>query len=399
MRIALFPALLTFIITCFSGCSSSDKQPYSYPSQNISGQLPHLITNKTDDALYLSWVEKIDDSTYFYFSEWSTDRWSDPILISKGTDWFVNWADYPMISVNQSGAMQAHYLQKSSSGTYSYNVKLVQSENGVDWIELGAIHNDGTPTEHGFVSHIVRPDSTYQVAWLDGRQTNASHEGHSHGGGAMTLRTALVDPNGKISERTELDNRTCDCCQTTGTWTDQGAVIAYRDRSDLEIRDIYVVRQTPEGWSEPKPVWNDGWQIEGCPVNGPRITSKGNQVAIAWYTAAQNKPTVKVSFSQDAGENFGEPVVLDSDNPIGRVDIVSLDENRVAVSWLAGDGSIQLAIYDQLKGLVSKQGIASSSIERSAGFPQLEKLNQSLLLAWTVSDSLGYSIRTQQIPL
>ena len=76
------------------------------------------------------------------------------------------------------------------------------------------------------------------------------------------------------------------------------------------------------------------WEIAGCPVNGPRADAIGNNLGIAWFAAPDNKPEVKVIFSDDGGASFGDPIIIDKKYPIGRVDLVMLDHERAMVSWL-----------------------------------------------------------------
>ena len=52
-------------------------------------------------------------------------------------------------------------------------------------------------------------------------------------------------------------------------------------------------------WTSPKTIFNDQWKIAGCPVNGPRITAYGKQVAVAWFSAPNDVPQVKIIFSNE----------------------------------------------------------------------------------------------------
>ena len=106
--------------------------------------------------------------------------------------------------------------------------------------------------------------------------------------------------------------------------TDEGVVLAYRDHSAMEIRDIAVIRQTPSGWSESTVVHDDRWKIAGCPVNGPSLAADGQRVALAWFTQAQDQPRVKLALSEDGGRSFGEPIILPDEDPLGRVSVQTL---------------------------------------------------------------------------
>jgi len=271
----------------------------------------------------LSWVEYLNDTTdALVFSKLENEKWSTPKTIATGSDWFVNWADFPsLVAYEDEGkTLAAHWLQKRAEGTYDYDVHIAQSKDGGDtWSSSFIPHRDSIAAEHGFVSMLPTSDNKIFATWLDGRNTKGEgHEEDSHGHGhhgAMTLRTAVFDENGKLSEEAELDNRICDCCQTSAAMTDDGVIVAYRDRSEKEIRDISIVRKVNGKWTTPKPVFNDNWLIAGCPVNGPALAANGKNVAIAWFTMSEEKPQVKVAFSDDSGANFSEPIRIDEGNP------------------------------------------------------------------------------------
>ena len=71
----------------------------------------------------------------------------------SGTDWFVNWADVPSVVRLADRTLAAHWLQKSGSDTYAYDVRLSFSrDDGNTWTPSITPHHDGTKTEHGFAS-------------------------------------------------------------------------------------------------------------------------------------------------------------------------------------------------------------------------------------------------------
>src|SRR5690606_26548775 len=173
------------------------------------------------------------------------------------------------------------------------------------------VNDDGTPTEHGFVSLWPDRDDGVAIAWLDGRamQPEAGHA--NHGGGMMTLRTARFDAALARSDERELDASVCDCCQTASAATDRGRLLVYRDRSADEIRDIYATREGSEGWTDPRRVHTDDWTMPACPVNGPAVDARGHDAIVGWYTAAGDTPRVLVARSTDAGDSFGPVLELD----------------------------------------------------------------------------------------
>lgn len=359
----------------------------------IGGE-PNLHISK-DGQAFLSWVEYLNDTTdVLAFSTLETSTWSAPKIIAKGSNWFVNWADFPSLVTanNNPNHLAVHWLQKSATGTYDYDVRIAQSlDGGKKWSPSFIPHTDGISAEHGFVSMIPIEEDKIFATWLDGRYTKTENhsDGHDHEGqgGAMTLRGAFFDKQGTLTGDIELDNKVCDCCSTSAAYTKNGVIVVYRDRSAEEIRDISVVRQIGQDWTRPRNLHADNWEIAGCPVNGPKVIADGgNNVAVAWYTMAKNQPQVKVALSSDAGANFSEPIQIDDGNPLGRVDLI-FDNNSIIVSWLENIGdenaAIRLAKIQSDGQIVQKMTVTKTSPARSSGFPIMEKMGKQLLMAWT----------------
>lgn len=358
---------------------------------------PNLFAAE-DGTLYLSWIQYVNDTTdALMYAKFQGGRWSAPRRVAEGTDWFVNWADFPSLAVYPGAGekLAAHWLAKSAGGTYDYDVVVSQStDGGAQWQSPFVPHTDGVPAEHGFVTLLPISADRMMAVWLDGRYTKAEGAetgGHSHSG-AMTLRTATFDPEGNLYDEAELDHRVCDCCQTDAALTGRGPVVVYRDRSEEEVRDIYVTRRTEGTWTTPKPVYSDNWRIAGCPVNGPAIDAKGEFVAVAWFSNAEEGPQVKVAFAEDENLSFSEPVRVDAGNPGGRVDIVLLEPDLALVSWLENrdQGAEIRAVKVSPKGVEGEpMHLVKTSESRRSGFPILAEAEDKLLLAWTQIDSTG----------
>ena len=198
----------------------------------------------------------------------------------------------------------------------------------------------------------------------------------------MTIRGAVVDKAGKKLNEWELDNRVCDCCQTSAANTANGPVVVYRDRSEGEIRDMSIVRFVKGQWTEPKTIFADNWKIEGCPVNGPRIAAEGNNLAVVWFSSPEKNAQVNIVFSSDGGATFSDPVRVDEGKAVGRVDVILIDDRTAMVSWM--EGSVIKAAKVHANGKKDPSiVIASSSESRSSGFPQMTKTGDQVIFAWT----------------
>ncbi len=368
----------------FSACAKKEIIITEIPFEfGINNAEPSLVAHNGN--LSLSWLNSIrgKEATLFY-TELENENWKAPTKIANGTDWFVNWADFPSNATNGNVLLTSH-LQKSATGTYTYDIVLnLRKLNGEIIKENFLLNTDGMKAEHGFVSVIPNEKDGFLITWLDGRNTVKEMKESHHK--AMTIRAAEVSNTGEIFNETQLDGRTCDCCQTSITMTQDGPIIVYRDRSKHEIRDIYFSQKKDATWSTPKPVFNDNWKINGCPVNGPKIVSNKKNTAVAWFTAAEEKPQVKVSFFDS--NVFEVPIILNDINAIGRVDVAFIDTDEVLVSYMESDEN---NTYLRCKR-VAKNGSVSEAITiseisgaRNTGVPQLEIVNGIVYVVWTTT--------------
>jgi hypothetical protein len=235
--------------------------------------------------------------------------------------------------------------------------------------------------QHGFVSFVPTSDGKLGAIWLDGRKMDKD------GFGDMGLIYSTIGNDGKVGAETTLDSRVCECCQTSVTSTPDGMIAAYRDRSAKEIRDIYVARFSNGKWSPGVPVANDGWEIDGCPVNGPAISSSGRNVAVAWFTAPKEKSQVNLALSADGGKTFGKPVRIDGGNTSGRVDVISLASGAAIVSWVerGTDGSQVRIRQVEANGMAGAPLSVSGPGLQPGSVPRIEKSGNDIVVAWTKS--------------
>ena len=374
-----------------------DVRPWPLPAPANSAQ-PHLSTTPGGDLL-LSWIERQDSGGHRLSMArlGPSGQWQQTRQVASGRHWFVNWADVPAVQALPDGSLWAHTLEKRSDAPYAYDVMLRRSgDGGRHWSPPTIAHDDGSASEHGFVTLLPWSKTELAVAWLDGRDTispdtagNSHGNGHEgeHGGGMMGLRAAVFD--GRLHKRFEwqLDASTCDCCQTDSALSAQGPLLVYRDRSKDEIRDIFLTRFDGKHWTPPVRVHADDWKMPACPVNGPAVAARGNHAWVAWYTAAGGTPSVRIAHSADAGRQFAPMRQVASGDVQGRVDLAS-DASGVWLLWMsetAGRQSLWLARYRADLGIELERGkitdIAGSG--RATGFPRLQLRNGVAHVVWT----------------
>ena len=367
---------------------------------NSSG--PQLTVSS--QGVLLSWTERVGPTSSLKFAERTSAGWSPVRTAASGTDWFVNWADVPSVMRLADGTLAAHWLQKSGPSTYAYDVRLAYSrDQGKTWSASFLPHHDNTKTEHGFASLFQAPGAGLGLIWLDGRAMKAGggHDEHAEGG-AMTLRYGAFDAKWKQVADAPVDLRVCECCPTTAAVTSDGVIAAFRNRTQDEIRDIYVSRLENGKWTEGKAVHNDNWQISGCPVNGPVLSARGSDVVIAWFTGVVPPGRVFVAFSKDAGRTFGSPIRVDDESSHGRVDVELMPDGSAMATWMElGAGRTELrARRIQPNGSRGQAvTVAPMSSSRSSGYPRLARSRGELVFAWTdvVATKPGSAATTQVV--
>ena len=380
---ALLGLLFGLSISITSYAAGQDQLTRLPSPAPANSSLSRVVADESGE-IYLSWVSQDAEQATLAFARLTSEGWDAAQVISEGRNWFVNWADFPVLSVDSSG-MVAHWLQMSATGTYDYDIRArFYAQDKATWTEARTIHTDGISAEHGFVSMLPLNDGTTLISWLDGRETV-----HSEPPGAMTLRAGIFDKSGANVSEWELDHRVCDCCQTSSAMTENGPIIVYRDRSQQEVRDIYATRLVDGAWTLPQAIHNDNWQIAGCPVNGPSVAAMNKRVAVAWFNAKDDVPKIQLVLSTDSGLSFSEPIVVESPNTNGRVDTTILDSGNIIVSWMdtAGEAKIMLSRYDINGELLSTTEVAGSSPSRRSGFPIIEAVGNSVYVTWTDIDA------------
>ena len=128
------PLSLLAFVTVLAACQEADPPALPVPSEVLTvssevmaspagGDSAEPFLSASEDAVYLSWLQRTEGSYHeLRFSTLAGHGWNDASLVAGGDDFFVNWADFPSLCALPDGTLVAHWLQKSSAGTYSYDV-------------------------------------------------------------------------------------------------------------------------------------------------------------------------------------------------------------------------------------------------------------------------------------
>jgi hypothetical protein len=411
------PARLAWIALAASACAveartaalAADTPPALtalrwIPTPAGPGSVTPCLARSRDGEVWMSWLEpRARGGHVLEIARLDGHGWTNLREAASGDSFYVNWADRPGIAALGEGCLAAHWRVKSGADGHACDIRLAFSgDRGRTWSNPVCPHRDATASEHGFVTLLPEADGVRAI-WLDGRNSAAARAqrgaslAEAHGDhevdADITLRTALIHMNGRLEDEALLDGRACDCCPTAAVRTLSGTLVAYRDRSADEVRDIALVRrgesaadERREDWSEAYPLHADGWKIPGCPVNGPALDADDDLVAAAWYSEARDSARVWLAFSRDGGRHFGAPIPVDDGAPLGRVDVALLEDRSALVLWLeagANDADI-LARRVAADGTRSAPiTIAATSARRASGYPRMIRDGRRVIFVWT----------------
>lgn len=340
-----FALLLTlFTLACADAAAKQslppDIQELVAPSV-AAGASGAALWTAPDRTIWLTWVEPsaagADAPRALRVATFdpAAQKWRAPHTIATGAGLTASQADFPRLAVNAAGAALAIWTDGKGGAFRSESF-----DQGATWSAPRTFTRESDEAEKFAIT--VLADDRFLVAWLDGR-------GKKSGGKVEQLfaRPVSIKP-GAAAEKDApdqlVDSSVCDCCQNTLTpFLDGGALLAYRGRTDEEVRDIRTARFDGKGWSDPRPLNADDWHINACPINGPSLASDGGRVGVAWFTGADNDPRVLASYSPNAGEQFLMPLRLDTGvKPAGHVDMLILHDGALLGTWLDAEGGFWL---------------------------------------------------------
>jgi hypothetical protein len=164
-----------------------------------------------------------------------------------------------------------------------------------------------------------------------------------------------------------------------------GPVLVYRNRTEEEYRDIYFSKMTNGSWQNGLSVFDDGWEIGGCPVNGPSVSAKGQNFYITWFTQAQGFGEVKFTSKIDEEKSSKVAVIDKGLQVLGNVNSSIVSDENIALSWLRSsqDNKIELvvAILDLKTSSIKELTLDKFDANQRLSVPQLVYSQGELFLS------------------
>ncbi len=354
-----------------------------------NSSVPQMTTQ--GDRVVLSWVERAGTKSTLKFAERTSSGWSMPMTVIASDKMMVNSADVPSVRATPEG-FAAHWMMESGPDPEAYDLRVAFSADGKTWTMPKPPNTDKTMSQHGFGTLFPFQSGT-GIVWLDGRKTNGDE-------GDMQLRVASFDRANRFQSDTLIDSRVCECCSTSVALGAEGPLVAYRDRSAGEVRDIYVARYAGAGkWSAPVRVHADNFKIEACPINGPAIDARGKDVVVAWFTAPNEKQQSFVAFSQDGGRTFGKATKVEDAGTLGRMQVGLASDGAAIVGWVEFANEKSTFKVRRIDAAGTRGPSVAVAQVSGTRFPRLAVAKNEAVVAWTESEGSSSRVKTARLRL
>jgi len=269
------------------------------------------------------------------------------------------------------------------------------------------VHAEDLPGARGWASLARDAEGNAHVAWLDGRAAD-------RGAAARSMRQDIfhaVWRKDGSHEETTVATGVCFCCKTAVAAGPDGAVyVAWRHIYPTNLRDIAVARSTDGGktFSAPVRVSEDGWQIAGCPDDGPALAvDESGTLHVVWPTmvgsADRAVKGIFYSYSTDGGRTFAPRQRIDEEGSGAAHPQIAAGAGRVAIVWDEA-GATRRACSREVTRDPKRPGappVLGATTTLSAGpavYPAIAATPSSLVAAWTETTAAGSGIRVRRLP-
>ncbi len=252
-------------------------------------------------------------------------QWSAAKTVAADRKVFRHAAELPEVIALPDGALFAHWIETPGDDPDAEFLYVSASKDGVKWTTPILAHKDRSMVQHGLASVVASGEHEASVIWLEALKGED---------GPVSMKRTIVNSDGQILKEETIDNDVCACCPTSIVKTAKGLLIAYRDHTPGDIRDIATIRFENGKWTASKNLNPDNWKINACPTNAAAAAAKGDRVAISWWTGAGTMPHVQMVFSTDDGVTYSKPVMVSTGHSFGYTSIALNDEGGAYVSWL-----------------------------------------------------------------
>lgn len=291
------------------------------------------------------------------------EHWIPPIPLSMpGAVVTTSAENAPQLAARSMYAF-ALWQEKNSLGTTQLRLARSSGMDAKPPASAQIIDKPENDTSYsGFASLTLAPTGDVYAVWLDGRdQTSAT--------GTFNVYLARSTDRGlTFHHNVRVATLACPCCRPSVAIGADGKVyVAYRRVFGDNERDIAVTTSSDSGehFSDPIRVSPDRWKLFGCPESGPVVATQGSKFVVAWYTAADDHPGIRLSASADGGNSFSHPLLISRNIQSANHPYLTSSEDGTIAVVFSGRSPTQTGTWDDVSPFIfriSPEGRVSSPV-------------------------------------
>lgn len=349
--------MLVLLFFCSTTLAQTHQHGTAAPA--VDGQYNPFIVSDNRGGFYLAYVERTNNVSNVMLRHSADGKeFSKPVRVNdQAGDATVRNENPPKIAVGKNG--EVYVCWANERGRWKGNIRFARSINGGKTFSPAlSLNSDASsePMGHAFQSIAVDAKGKIFIAWIDERNKKQGDRS-----GEIWL-SASEDGGKTFSRDRRILTDVCECCRTTLQIDSAGRLfLSYRTvpSTGPMNRDIIVARSEDGGKTfTPIVVSQDGWELNGCPVVGPTLTTDAaGMLAVVWFVGDGKQPGLYFAASPDHGKSFSARQLLDGNQRLGKhAHAVRLGNGKTLVAW---DDSAQKSfsvwgMLDARKGLLQK---------------------------------------------
>jgi hypothetical protein len=306
----------------------------------------------------------------------------------------------------QGGAPDIVIVWRARRGPNTLLLTARSTDGGRTFDASRVVPGTESPGNRGWQSVTVTSGGPIWALWLDHRDAAGQSNGaaHQHGSGSSStpgdpvaranLSQLFFGPLDRSVPARSLVRGVCYCCRTAAVTDGDTIYAAWRHVYAGSRRDIAFAASRDRGrtFSDPARVSNDGWQIDGCPENGPALAvDVRHGVHVVWPTLVQMKgrETLKLFHAlTNDGRTFSERQELPTSGDAYHPQMAAAPDGSVVIVWDELTGGRRQVRTLKRTAFPSPLGTFTQAMtfgegSASAMYPTVATVQGASVIAWT----------------
>jgi hypothetical protein len=408
-RRSIAPLIVLLAAASLVGACARSEGSATVTHLGLPGHVNQHVSAASDGAsvVALTWAATSDDTGTNIFAAVSADggaSFADPVRVNAVDGQAnVNGEQPPRVAVvrdQDRASVVVLWTAKGDGGTALLSAR--STDGGRTFGPTAALPGVSAPGNRGWESLAAGGDDRLFALWLDHRDTapgRAAHAHHQHGSGpadadgaARAQRSQLFvsSLDGVIAPR-GIARGACYCCKTALTTGRDGTIYAaWRHVYAGNQRDIAFTlsRDGGRSFDEPIRVSEDGWELDGCPENGPALGVAAGRVHVVWPTLVRDArgETLRLFHSARAdGQRFTPRVALPTSGAAYHPQVIVAPDGSLLVTWderTGGQRQVRVARGEADAGGGFVFALVPGEGELPGTYPALTSTASHAVLAW-----------------